>query len=185
MKVHSKALVTSVFCQQHKMHTAAHQGVSHICSHRAWIHKSCISQHPTAVYDMLDVQATIQGALGSAPLMLIQSRLKNKPDYAQYEDWGNVILHATAFSIILSAPVGLLVIALLGPVWLKQVLLTCATALCYCTVLCFFMLIMLALFSACVCVRVSLCGVLSVDSPSAAQYCIAASSIVLSCTGEG
>lgn len=79
---------------------------------------------------MLDVQATIQGALGSAPLMLIQSRLKNKPDYAQYEDWGNVILHATAFSIILSAPVGLLVIALLGPVWLKQVLLTCATALC-------------------------------------------------------
>lgn len=67
------------------------------------------------------MQATIQGALGSAPLMLIQSRLRSKPDYDQYEEWGNVILHATAFSIILSAPVGLLVIALLGPVWLKQV----------------------------------------------------------------
>ena len=71
------------------------------------------------------MQATIQGALGSAPLALIQTRLKNKPDYAEYENWGNVILHATAFSIILSAPVGLLVIALLGPVWLKQVSVPC------------------------------------------------------------
>lgn len=66
------------------------------------------------------MQATIQGALGSAPLMLIQTRLKSKPDYDQYEQWGNMILHATAFSIILSAPVGLLVIALLGPISLKQ-----------------------------------------------------------------
>ena len=67
------------------------------------------------------MQATIQGALGSAPLMLIQTRLKGRPDYAQYEVWGNQILHATAFSIILSAPIGLLVIALLGPLWLKEV----------------------------------------------------------------
>lgn len=66
------------------------------------------------------MQATIQGALGSAPLMLIQTRLSNHPNYDQYEEWGNVILHATAFSIILSAPVGLLVIALLGPSWLKK-----------------------------------------------------------------
>ena len=66
------------------------------------------------------LQATIQGALGSAPLMLIQSRLRGTAKYAQYEVWGNDILHATAFSIIISAPVGLLVIALLGPVWLKQ-----------------------------------------------------------------
>ncbi|DBB10964.1 TPA: hypothetical protein ACH3X3_007414 [Trebouxia sp. C0006] len=65
-------------------------------------------------------KATIQGALGSAPLMLIQTRLKGRPDYAQYEVWGNQILHATAFSIILSAPIGLLVIALLGPLWLKE-----------------------------------------------------------------
>lgn len=65
-------------------------------------------------------KATIQGALGSAPLMLIQSRLRGTAKYAQYEVWGNDILHATAFSIIISAPVGLLVIALLGPVWLKQ-----------------------------------------------------------------
>lgn len=68
------------------------------------------------------MQATIQGALGSAPLMLIQTRMKGRPDYAQYEVWGNQILHATAFSIILSAPIGLLVIALLGPLWLKEVL---------------------------------------------------------------
>ena len=78
------------------------------------------------------LQATIQGALGSAPLMLIQSRLRGTAKYAQYEVWGNDILHATAFSIIISAPVGLLVIALLGPVWLKQevctFLLPCSTA---------------------------------------------------------
>ena len=67
------------------------------------------------------LQATIQGALGSAPLMLIQTRMVGRPDYAQYEVWGNQILHATAFSIILSAPIGLLVIALLGPLWLKEV----------------------------------------------------------------
>ena len=71
------------------------------------------------------VQATIQGALGSAPLMLIQSRLQGHANYAQYEVFGNEILHATAFSILISAPVGLLVIALLGPVWLKQEVTFC------------------------------------------------------------
>ena len=69
----------------------------------------------------MNLQATIQGALGSAPLLLIQTRLVGRPDYAQYEVWGNQILHATAFSILLSAPIGLLVIALLGPVALKEV----------------------------------------------------------------
>lgn len=67
------------------------------------------------------VQATIQGALGSTPLMLIQARMRNKANYTEYEQWGNEILHATAFSIIISAPIGLLVIALLGPIWLKKV----------------------------------------------------------------
>ena len=67
------------------------------------------------------MQATIQGALGSVPLLLIQSRLTHKADYAQYEKWGNEILHATAFSILITAPVGLLVIGLLGKTCLKQV----------------------------------------------------------------
>lgn len=67
------------------------------------------------------MQATIQGALGSTPLMLIQARLRSKANFAEYERWGNEILHATAFSIIISAPLGLLIIALLGPVWLKKV----------------------------------------------------------------
>lgn len=69
------------------------------------------------------MQATIQGALGSVPLLLIQSRLSGKADYAQYETWGSEILHATAFSILITAPVGLLVIGLLGKTCLKQVII--------------------------------------------------------------
>lgn len=77
------------------------------------------------------MQATIQGALGSTPLMLIQARMRNKTDFVQYEQWGNDILHATAFSIIISAPIGLLVIALLGPVWLKKVGYTSSSSCSY------------------------------------------------------
>ena len=79
------------------------------------------------------MQATVQGALGSVPLLLIQSRLTRKADYAQYEKWGNEILHATAFSILITAPVGLLVIGLLGKTCLKQVSnyrVSCCLALC-------------------------------------------------------
>ena len=79
------------------------------------------------------MQATVQGALGSVPLLLIQSRLTKKADYAQYEKWGNEILHATAFSILITAPVGLLVIGLLGKTCLKQVSMyrvSCCLGLC-------------------------------------------------------
>ena len=79
------------------------------------------------------MQATVQGALGSVPLLLIQSRLTKKADYTQYEKWGNEILHATAFSILITAPVGLLVIGLLGKTCLKQVSIyrvSCCLLLC-------------------------------------------------------
>lgn len=69
------------------------------------------------------LQATIQGALGSLPLLLINSssQLKSRSNYPEYVSWGNDILHSTAFSIIIAAPVGLLCIALLGPVLLTKV----------------------------------------------------------------
>ena len=67
------------------------------------------------------VQATVQGALGSLPLLLIQSRETRAADYDEQVEHGNVILHSTAFAIIIAAPIGLLVIALLGPVWLSKV----------------------------------------------------------------
>ena len=51
----------------------------------------------------------------------VQARDKHKPDYLQLEVYGNNILHATAFAIIISAPIGLLVIALLGPLMLEKV----------------------------------------------------------------
>ncbi|KAK9826675.1 hypothetical protein WJX74_009403 [Apatococcus lobatus] len=65
-------------------------------------------------------KATIQGALGATPLMLINSNLKQRSDFAKYQVWGEDILHATALSIIFTAPIGLLVVALLGPHWLRQ-----------------------------------------------------------------
>ena len=63
----------------------------------------------------------MQGALGSLPLLLIQSRETKAADYNEQVEHGNIILHSTAFSIIIAAPIGLLVIALLGPVWLSKV----------------------------------------------------------------
>ena len=51
----------------------------------------------------------------------VQARDKHKPDFLQLEVYGNNILHATAFAIIISAPIGLLVIALLGPLMLEKV----------------------------------------------------------------
>ncbi|KAK9818378.1 hypothetical protein WJX72_011662 [[Myrmecia] bisecta] len=65
-------------------------------------------------------KATIQGALGTAPLLLIQSNKQGDADYAQYQAWGEDILNVCVFAIILLAPIGLLVIALLGPRWLPQ-----------------------------------------------------------------
>ena len=71
--------------------------------------------------DHLNLQATIQGALGSLPLLLITSRETHQADYEQQVAHGNIILHSTAFAIIIAAPIGLLVIALLGPIWLSKV----------------------------------------------------------------
>ncbi len=67
------------------------------------------------------VQATIQGALGTAPLLLIQANKRSAPNFAEYEEWGEDILNVCVFAIILLAPVGLLIIALLGPRWLDLV----------------------------------------------------------------
>ena len=44
-----------------------------------------------------------------------------KAGVAEQVEHGNIILHSTAFAIIIAAPIGLLVIALLGPVWLTKV----------------------------------------------------------------
>ena len=64
-------------------------------------------------------KATVQAALASVPLDMVKvSMEKTHMDYNKYYDWGQVILTTAVFSIICTAPVGLIVIAKLGPKWL-------------------------------------------------------------------
>lgn len=39
---------------------------------------------------------------------------KNDPDYKVYEKWGEIILTAAVFSILLTAPLGIILINLTG-----------------------------------------------------------------------
>ena len=64
-------------------------------------------------------KATVQAALASVPLEMARSELRSGTHrYAQYEEWGTDIITVAVLSIVLTAPVGLLVIEHLGPKWL-------------------------------------------------------------------
>ena len=53
------------------------------------------------------------------PLEIINKELKDDPDYEDYQQWGNNILTTAVFSILITAPIGLLVISNLGDKWLS------------------------------------------------------------------
>jgi Kef-type K+ transport system membrane component KefB len=61
-------------------------------------------------------KATVQAALASDPLDYIVEKGKS----AEYVSWGNDILTTAVFSIILTAPLGMVIIATLGPKWLQK-----------------------------------------------------------------
>jgi len=68
-------------------------------------------------------KATVQAALGSVPLDLAKATLNREDDPAKYDayvEYGTDILTTAVFSILLTAPVGLIVIQKLGPRWLEQ-----------------------------------------------------------------
>ena len=73
-------------------------------------------------------KATVQAALGSVPLDVIREYMYpegadsclDDQECVRYERWGNEILTTAVLSIILTAPVGLLVINALGPKWLEK-----------------------------------------------------------------
>jgi NhaP-type Na+/H+ or K+/H+ antiporter len=65
-------------------------------------------------------KASVQAALGAVPLAKIMEEKKDESDFADWEAWGTDILTTAVFSIILTAPLGLLVIQHLGPRWLEQ-----------------------------------------------------------------
>lgn len=65
-------------------------------------------------------KATVQAALSSFPLVLAKHVLSESDDsYARYMIWGNEILSTAIISIIVTAPLGLVLIQYLAPRWLS------------------------------------------------------------------
>ena len=64
-------------------------------------------------------KATVQAALASDPLESILKSKSGEENYDEWVKWGNDILTTAVFSIILTAPVGMLIISNLGPKWLN------------------------------------------------------------------
>merc|ERR1719440_870427 len=68
-------------------------------------------------------KATVQAALGGIPLDIVRSSMDPSHDpelYAKYEKWGLQILTTAVLSILITAPIGLLVIQNLGHRWLEN-----------------------------------------------------------------
>ncbi|CAM9392590.1 unnamed protein product, partial [Ectocarpus fasciculatus] len=66
-------------------------------------------------------KATVQAALGSVPLDIIRESFSEDDDeFDKYERWGNAILVTAVMSILVTAPIGLLAISILGPRWLEK-----------------------------------------------------------------
>lgn len=65
-------------------------------------------------------KATVQAALASDPLETILEHKQDEANFDEWEKWGNDILTTAVFSIILTAPLGMLIINILGPRWLSK-----------------------------------------------------------------
>jgi len=68
-------------------------------------------------------KATVQAALGSVPLDMVRQSISPEDDPAKYEKFsqhGVDIVTVAVFSILVTAPAGLLVIQHLGPAWLQK-----------------------------------------------------------------
>mmetsp|Transcript_34379 Transcript_34379/g.41504 ORF Transcript_34379/g.41504 Transcript_34379/m.41504 type:complete len:252 (-) Transcript_34379:350-1105(-) len=64
-------------------------------------------------------KATVQAALSTLPLELILKQMSaNDPDLEEWLGWGNVIISTSVLAIIITAPLGLLLIQTLGPKFL-------------------------------------------------------------------
>jgi hypothetical protein len=66
-------------------------------------------------------KATVQAALGSIPLALIEENIsKEDADYEEYQKWGKDILVTAVFAILITAPIGVICIDYFGPRWLEK-----------------------------------------------------------------
>lgn len=65
-------------------------------------------------------KATVQAALGSIPLTLIEESMEGEKDYDEYKKWGEEILVTAVFAILITAPIGVICIDYFGPRWLHK-----------------------------------------------------------------
>jgi solute carrier family 9B (sodium/hydrogen exchanger), member 1/2 len=59
-------------------------------------------------------KATVQAALASAPLDLITAYKRDSADYDEWHSWGKDIVTTAVFSIVITAPLGLIFITYFG-----------------------------------------------------------------------
>ena len=65
-------------------------------------------------------KATVQAALCAKPLHLVHQYMNHDDeDYEDFEKWGKNILVTAVLSILITAPIGLIAISTLGPLWLN------------------------------------------------------------------
>lgn len=65
-------------------------------------------------------KATVQAALCSFPLVLINQEMSSNEMFSDYVTWGNQILSTAIISIVVTAPLGLIVIQYFGPKCLSK-----------------------------------------------------------------
>mmetsp|Transcript_18971 Transcript_18971/g.39509 ORF Transcript_18971/g.39509 Transcript_18971/m.39509 type:complete len:682 (-) Transcript_18971:73-2118(-) len=74
-------------------------------------------------------KATVQAALCAVPLQKIKDAMENDPHYSdaefeKWEKWGYDVLTTAVLSILMTAPLGLIFIQVLGPRWLSHDIIT-------------------------------------------------------------
>ena len=66
-------------------------------------------------------KATVQAALCTIPLTLIEENIDStNPNFEDYKKWGDQILVTAVFAILLTAPLGVVAIDILGPIMLHK-----------------------------------------------------------------
>jgi solute carrier family 9B (sodium/hydrogen exchanger), member 1/2 len=74
----------------------------------------------------------VQAALASTPLDLIIEFKKDALDYSEWQQWGKDIITTAVFSIVVTAPIGLIFITWFGDKVGRRPALPCANVLASC-----------------------------------------------------
>lgn len=68
-----------------------------------------------------DVHIYVQAALCTIPGVLVEHHFDHDhEDYEKYKTWADQILITSVFAILVTAPIGVICIEVLGPLWLQK-----------------------------------------------------------------